>query len=219
MQMKPTKRARRGVTLIEAVLFISIALGLIVGGLVFFQQASLAARTNDAVRGISAIASETRAAYRTQDDFSGVSADVLIASGAVPSSQIIADADTVTAGNQPGIVNEWNQPVTIGASAANLGTPFTGATVAASTYFTITYENVPAAACTRLATASDGAGPIGPGIVAIRVRDAAATPVTTALGGNTNHELNGRVNVTPAQAATACSTGTAPIDVTWILAR
>ena len=42
--------ARRGVTLIEAVLFISIALGLIVGGLVFFQQASLAARTNDAVR-------------------------------------------------------------------------------------------------------------------------------------------------------------------------
>ncbi len=43
---------RRGVTLIEAVLYISIALALIVGGLVFFQQASLAQRTNSAVRNI-----------------------------------------------------------------------------------------------------------------------------------------------------------------------
>jgi len=30
---------QRAVTLIEAVLFISVALGLIVGGIVFFQQA------------------------------------------------------------------------------------------------------------------------------------------------------------------------------------
>ena len=48
---------KRGVTLIEAVLFISIALGLIVGGIVFFQQASLAQRTNDAVRTVSGVAS------------------------------------------------------------------------------------------------------------------------------------------------------------------
>jgi hypothetical protein len=35
-------RRNRAVTLIEAVLYISIALALIVGGLVFFQQASTA---------------------------------------------------------------------------------------------------------------------------------------------------------------------------------
>jgi len=72
------KARRRGVTLIEAVLFISIALGLIVGGLVFFQQASLAQRTADAVRNISALASETRALYQSSIYFDGATESVLI---------------------------------------------------------------------------------------------------------------------------------------------
>lgn len=217
MQMELDKRARRGVTLIEAVLFISIALGLIVGGLVFFQQASLAARTNDAVRSLSSIASETRAAYRTQDNFAGLTPNVLIASGAVPSSQISGG----------GIVNEWNQPVTIGPSAAALPV-FTGATNTGleNRFFEIVYTNVPEAACTRLATASDGNGPIGPGIVAVRVGNAlvTATPATsttnvTTAGGNGNFNLTGAVNISPADAATACAAGDDPVDVIWTLAR
>jgi hypothetical protein len=93
-------RARkRGVTLIEAVLFISIALGIIVGGLVFFQQASLAQRTSDAVRTISSISSETRAMYQTETDFAGVAPAVLIAAGAVPSNIVNADGATLQ--------NEW----------------------------------------------------------------------------------------------------------------
>jgi len=55
---------RRGVTLIEAVLFISVALGLIVGGLVFYQQASLSARVNQQVRVLSGIVAETRALFQ-----------------------------------------------------------------------------------------------------------------------------------------------------------
>ena len=78
---------RRGVTLIEAVLFISVALGLIVVGLVFFQQASLLARVNTQIRVLAAIATETRSlllisgyrpAAREPHD------TVLIAVGAVP---------------------------------------------------------------------------------------------------------------------------------------
>jgi hypothetical protein len=218
MQMELDKRARRGVTLIEAVLFISIALGLIVGGLVFFQQASLAARTNDAVRSLSSIASETRAAYRTQDSFAGLNATVLINSGAVPSSQISGG----------GIVNEWNQAVTIGPSAAALPV-FSGATNTglANRFFEIVYTNVPEAACTRLVTASDGNGPIGPGIVAVRVANAlvtttpetnTSTNVTTA-GGNANFNLTGAVNISPADAATACGAGDDPVDVIWTLTR
>lgn len=217
MQVEQKKRARRGVTLIEAVLFISIALGLIVGGLVFFQQASLAARTNDAVRGISSIASEVRAAYRTQDDFAGLTDTVLISSGAVPSSQINSLGT--------GIVNEWNQPITvrpsIAAINADFAIPTAQGTAAANQFFEITYENIPEAACTRLATASDGSGPIGPGIVAIRIVPAAGT--TTAgertVGGTANVNLTGRLNATPAQAATACGAGTDPVDVVWTLTR
>lgn len=48
-------RARLGVTLIEAVLFIAVALGVIEGRLVLYQQAALAARTQEAVHLFSAI--------------------------------------------------------------------------------------------------------------------------------------------------------------------
>ena len=229
--------ARRGVTLIEAVLFISIALGLIVGGLVFFQQASLAARTNDAVRSLSGIASETRAAYRTQATFAGVSSAVLISSGAVPSSQIV----TTTTGTNPetgaacaaatpcqNITNEWNQPVVIRSSAVLINGAFTGLTNALAPqhqYFEIEYQNIPVAACTRLATATLGNGPIGPGIVGVRITDAAAPTATRPAGPvpaattSNNVSVTGQVNITPAQAAAACSAGTAPVDVIFTLAR
>jgi hypothetical protein len=61
-----TKDARCGVTLIEAVLFISVALGLIVGGLVFYQQASRAATYQGVVRGLQAVQGEDRAPYQVQ---------------------------------------------------------------------------------------------------------------------------------------------------------
>jgi hypothetical protein len=79
---------RLGVTLIEAVLFIAIALGLIVGGLVFFQQAQTASRTTEATRLLSALIAEARAnnLVGTPDI-----PDVLVAMGAVPSGARLAD--------------------------------------------------------------------------------------------------------------------------------
>ena len=216
--------ARRGVTLIEAVLFISIALGLIVGGLVFFQQASLAARTNDAVRSISSFASEIRAAYRTQDSFSGLTAAVLINSGAVPPGMLNADGT--------GIVNEWNQTAIIRGNLAGINGVYSGTTgggvigdATQAQYFEIEYTNIPVAACTRLATSNTGSGPIGPGIVAVRVRNSSATAVITPAGtvsnvnGPTNVSLNGQVSISPAAAAAACNVGDAPMDLIFTLAR
>jgi hypothetical protein len=51
---------RKAVTLIEAVLFISIALAVIVGGLVFYQQASLALKVMNVKRHVQAAIVETR---------------------------------------------------------------------------------------------------------------------------------------------------------------
>ncbi len=50
----------RGVTLIEAVLYISIALALIVGGLVFYRQASFASDFNSMNRLLSLTVVEAR---------------------------------------------------------------------------------------------------------------------------------------------------------------
>jgi hypothetical protein len=56
----PRPAGRRGVTLIEAVLYIAIALALIVGGLVFYRQASFAASMNSFNRLLSAVVAEVR---------------------------------------------------------------------------------------------------------------------------------------------------------------
>lgn len=207
MQTFIHQKARRGVTLIEAVLFISIALGLIVGGLVFFQQAALAARTNDAIRSISGLASEVRAAYRTAPNFNGLDDSVLINAGAVPSSQINADGD--------GFTNEWGQVATVG--------PNVGGTPEGSNddqFFEIEYENIPVAACTRLSSATAGNGPIGPGIVAIRATGAGDDDETVYAkdGDDDIVSLTGTANITPAAAAAMCNQ-TAPVDVVFTLTR
>jgi type II secretory pathway pseudopilin PulG len=146
---------KRGVTLIEAVLYISIALALIVGGLVFFQQASLAQRTNSAVRNISAMASETRGLYQSVGNFGGFSEGTLKNAGAVPTSLIDSSGN---------IKNEWGGTVTAGPNLAITDAP----ALAANAGFFIIYPNLPTAACVRLtSTDVSGSGRVGSGIRSI----------------------------------------------------
>ena len=83
--------ARRGVTLIEAVLFISVALGLIVGGMVFYQQASRAALWKDISQTLTAIDNEIGRIYYGAKGDMGIPTNqnynftpVLISSGSIP---------------------------------------------------------------------------------------------------------------------------------------
>ena len=191
--------ARRGVTLIEAVLFIAVALGLIVGGLVAFQQAQLAARTNQAARSLSAIASEVRSQYRTQPDFVGVSTAVLIGARGVPVSELNP--------NEQRILNEWNGGIVVTESPAGLRNMIDVPaprqdTAPLGMYFEIEYRGVPEGACSRLARAKDGVGAFGPGLVAIRFRSGGEPNITIT---GVNFDANGRLTVTPDQAAAACS--------------
>jgi type II secretory pathway pseudopilin PulG len=149
---------KRGVTLIEAVLYISIALALIVGGLVFFQQASLAQRTNSAVRNISAIASETRGLYQQQNSFNGLTTLGLINAGAVPTSLINGTGSTAT------LRNEWGGTIVVEPNANITTAP----ALAADAGFTVVYPGLPRAACVRLASTDvSGSGRVGSGIRSI----------------------------------------------------
>jgi hypothetical protein len=183
---------KRGVTLIEAVLYISIALALIVGGLVFFQQASLAQRTNSAVRNISAIASETRGLYQQQNNFDGFTQAALINAGAIPSSLISGS----------NLVNEWGGTITAASTGSGDTPPHSG--------FQVVYPNLPTAACVRLtATDVSGSGRVGSGIrsIAFSTSTTFSTDVTPAsssgvaqltpalVSGNTMCSLAGTVNV------------------------
>ncbi len=79
---------RRAVTLIEAVLFIAVALSLIVGGLVFYKQARTASQTQEFVRVISALVAEARTMDRTGGHFDSSAniGEILFKAGAVPSA-------------------------------------------------------------------------------------------------------------------------------------
>ena len=136
------RRRNRAVTLIEAVLYISIALALIVGGLVFFQQASTAAKTSTTVRQLSAIIAESRVLIKGIP-VTAIPTDItsyLIAARAVP----------------PDMVK----------TATELSNPFGGQTefytemacIGSSCYPAVTMNmyNVPQGVCARLLTASGG---------------------------------------------------------------
>ena len=130
-------RRNRAVTLIEAVLYISIALALIVGGLVFFQQAGTAARTSTMVRQLSAVLAETRILMSrvTQQTAHTDITSVLISAGAVPPDMV--------------------------ASPTSLSNPFGGETQVfmeqsafGNRSILITLSNVPQEVCVRLLTAT-----------------------------------------------------------------
>jgi hypothetical protein len=140
---RSSRRRNRAVTLIEAVLYIAIALALIVGGLVFFQQASTAAKTNTMVRQLSAVLAEGRVLVKGMPlgtepvGFVHQIDDLLIAAGAVPSDMV--------------------------ASATSLTNPFGGTTEVSYQNMTdygqvmrMTLTNVPQTVCARLLTASSG---------------------------------------------------------------
>lgn len=174
----PPRLDERGATLIEAVLFTVIALGLVIGGIVFFEQASMSARTNEAVRMMASLQSQVRALFQSQPNFGTANiGDLLISANAVPSAmQNDADND----GTNDSLVNAFGGDVTV-----------TGAT----DQFEIELTDVPVNVCTRMAPFDElGNGVIGTGIAEISdgtdtdadgltAADAATFCETNAVGG------------------------------------
>jgi len=150
-QAGPSDGAERGATLIEAALFTVIALGIVIGGIVFFEQASNSARANDLVRTMAGLQSQVKALFQTQSSY-GTAAltTVLISANAVPAS-MLDDADDD--GTNDSIVNAFGGVVTV-----------TGA----GRQFTINLTKVPVDVCTRVVPFDEGGnGLIGNGIASV----------------------------------------------------
>ena len=175
--------SERGATLIEAVLFTVIALGVIIGGVVFFEQASLSAKTNSTIRLMSSLQSQVRSLFQSQADFG--TADMvalLIASNAVPSSlQSDTDADNIP----DAIVSNMGGDVTI-----------TGAT----RQFTMEIEDIPVEVCSRILPFDDlGNGVIGTGIVSVTDgTDTDSDGLSSAAAATfcTKNAASGKVDIT-----------------------
>ncbi|KKO08397.1 hypothetical protein LCGC14_0043350 [marine sediment metagenome] len=142
---------KRAVSLIEGVLYLVIALAVIIGGIVFFQQSQLSNAVTDTARAAVGISSQIRALYQNQKAF-GDNVDLTAAavkSGAVPSNFI---------GGETG---------------ENIIHPFNGGGVAITGLgkgFVMTYSGISSPACQRMAVMDEtGAGPMGIGIAGVTI--------------------------------------------------
>lgn len=177
------KSSQKGATLIEAALFTVIALGTIVGGIVFFQQASTSAKTNELIRAMASIQTQVRALFQASGDFGTSSLNsLLITSNAVPSN-LMEDSDSD--GTFDALVHGFGGTITV-----------TGAT----RQFTVALTLVPVNVCSRIiAFNGSGNGTIGSGIVS--VSDGTATDnngITPSEAATfcTANDTNGNVTLT-----------------------
>jgi len=187
------RRRNRAVTLIEAVLYISIALALIVGGLVFFQQASTAAKTSTMARQLSATFAEIRALRQgafptTKTPFTIT--PYLIAAGAVPSDMLDPTSYTGLTNPFGGITHFWYIPSYLGPAPV----------------MAVELSNIPQGVCARLLTATSGSGYIAGsggagGTTLVSSGYIAGNVYNTADGTDRNYVMN------PTQAGWMCKYG------------
>ena len=151
---------RRAISLIEGVLYLVIALAVIVGGIVFFQQSQLSNAVTDTARAAVGISSQARALYQNQTGF-GDNEDLTLAmirSGAVPSNFIDNSGDAIA------------HPFGGGVSVTGNGKGFV-----------ISYSDISQAACLRLASIDEtGVGPMGTGIVGLTISEGDPVDPTSA---------------------------------------
>jgi hypothetical protein len=150
---------RRAVTLIEAVLFISIALGLIIGGLVFYQQANTARQTQETLRLVSALVAEARSLTRNSGEVTGNLGIVLHAAGAVPSSAWDEAAQHVT--------SPWGGTIEILAQDADIP----GTLIRVTFVDMAGLDPIPKEVCSRIVVfdAETGSGALGNGIAYVEM--------------------------------------------------
>ncbi|MCA3440180.1 MAG: hypothetical protein INF50_07565 [Rhodobacter sp.] len=164
-------KRRRGITLIEAVLYIAVSLAVIVGGLVFFQQASVLSRINQSVYILGSIVAEARA-VSVEGNVSAANGlqfeNVLLIRGAVPQSNWDA---TKPSGQRLRLPFEG--------SYASMNVVFGGA---APNQILLTMANIPIPLCGRVGGNPNGTSVLGNGIQYITLKNSPTDPVTAYLG-------------------------------------
>jgi hypothetical protein len=178
------------VTLIEAVLYISVALALIVGGLVFYQQASVRSRTAAVVRIYSALIAEARIVSGEADYLSDTSfEDVINARGSIPPE----NWDATRPEGQRLRLPFLNMYASVGVDLSpGLGTRIF-----------LQQHNMPVSLCSRLFAATLGSTNFANGAVFAEFRDENGAWVP-ADGGPRSHRYDLDPTLSPAGAATFC---------------
>lgn len=125
------KKREEGATLLELVMFIGIAALILIGGVIWYQQASDAQRIAEEVSNLNALASLVRNTYTTQNDFDGLSNAVILKSSQFPEKMR-------TGSNSTDIQSAWERQGVIVESTKQ---------VFDNDSFKITYKGIPERPC------------------------------------------------------------------------
>jgi len=170
---------RRGLTLIETAMVLAIAAVFIAGVMLFFQNASISAKTNEATSQLAAIQQAVRTVYAGQasyDSGTGSIVQGLIATRSVPAKMVNTSTQTLR--------NAFNgdvdvQPVANGAN------------------FDVVFNGLPSDACAKMLTMDFGRG----------LLQVSGSPSAQTAGGS-GGSSGATGPMTPTDAGEACGNNT-----------
>ena len=134
-------RKRRGLTLIEAAMVLTILALVVAGVMLFYQNASTSQKISSASGQISAVQQAVRSAYAGRPSYANLRNEDI--QGQLPTSMVSSASD---------LRNAFNGPIEVNASNAG------GSNGSA---FTISFGGLPSEACLRLAAVDMGRAALG----------------------------------------------------------
>lgn len=131
---------RKGLTLIETAMVLAIAAVFIAGVMLFFQNASISAKTNEATSQLAAIQQAVRTVYAGQasyDSANGTIVQGLVATRSIPQKMVTTD--------QQSLRHAFNGPILIESTGGGAN-------------FDVVFNGLPSDACAKMLTMDFGRG-------------------------------------------------------------
>lgn len=173
------KKSRKGFSLLELLLVLGIIAALVVAAFIVYPKVQASQRAQAESNNIATIQTGVKTLYTSASSFTGLSNTVAVQAKIFPDNMLSGSGSAATP------INAFKGKVTL--ASAN-----TGPSTAAGSSFTITYENVPAAECTKIITAAAanfytaGVGTAGNVKPAGGILDIAQATAQCQTGGNSN---------------------------------
>lgn len=137
------RKSKKGFSLLELLLVLGIIAALVVAAFIVYPKVQASQRAQAESNNIATIQAGVKALYTSASSFTGLTNTVAVQAKIFPDNMLSGTGNTA----KP--INAFKGNVTLAAAA-------TGPSSAAGSSFTITYSNVPAAECVKIATAAAG---------------------------------------------------------------
>ena len=137
------RKSKKGFSLLELLLVLGIIAALVVAAFIVYPKVQASQRAQAESNNIATIQAGVKALYTSSSSFTGLTNTVAVQAKIFPDNMLSGS------GTAAKPINAFKGNVMLAATA-------TGPSSATGSSFTITYDNVPAAECVKIATAAAG---------------------------------------------------------------